>query len=160
MTNAVPKNLNAASIADQLNALEQSNNVTLSEYGYVMYVLEHAGMGGIYHGRLSDPQLMAGYAQEARKYREDMPTLLVNAKKYAEKVFSIVLDPDLFLPRLEGMSFPYVLFVLFTALGQPDMVVGYKTATAELLSRYPGTLDLLPENIQKLTQEALNADSE
>ena len=123
LTTAVPKNLNATSIADQLNALEQSNNVTLSEYGYVMYALEHAGMGGIYHGRLSDPQLMAGYAQEARK-------------------------------------FPYVLFVLFTALGQPDMVDGYKIATAELLSRYPGTLDLLPENIQKLTQEALNADSE
>ena len=46
---ATPRNLNAANIANQLSALEQSQNVRLSEYGYVMYALEHAGMGGIYH---------------------------------------------------------------------------------------------------------------
>lgn len=132
----------------------------LSEYGYVMYALEHAGMGGIYHGRLSDPQLMEGYAKDARKYKEDMPTLLINARDYASRVFDVIQEPDLILPRLEGMSFPYVLFVLFTVLGQPAMVDCYRTDTMELLARYPGTLDALPENIKNHVQEALNADSE
>ena len=101
---AVPKNLNAESIANQLSTLESSYGVELSEYGYVMYVLEHAGVGGIYHGRLSDSQLMDGYAQAARKHKEDMPSLLVNAKNYAEKVFSVIQEPTLLMPRLEGMS--------------------------------------------------------
>ena len=157
---ATPRNLNAANIANQLNALEQSQNVRLSEYGYVMYALEHAGMGGIYHGRLSDPQLMEGYAKDAKKYKEDMPTLLINARDYASRVFDVIQEPDLILPRLEGMSFPYVLFVLFTVLGQPAMVDCYRTDTIELLARYPGTLDALPENIKNHVQEALNADSE
>ena len=156
----VPKNLNADNIAEQLAALEESENVQLSEYGYIMYVLEHAGLAGIYHGRLSDPLLIKGYATEARKHKEDMPTLLVNAKNYSAKVFSVVQDPDLFMPRLEGMSFPYVLFVLFSALGQPGMVDAYATETKEILARYPGTLDALPENIKNATMEALNADSE
>lgn len=156
---AVPKNLNAESIANQLAALETSYGVELSEYGYVMYVLEHAGVGGIYHGRLSDSQLMDGYAKDARKHKEDMPSLLINAKNYASNVFSVIQEPSLFLPRLEGMSFPYVLFVLFTALGQPEMVDAYKTETQELLARYPGTLDLLPENIKNRTLEALSADA-
>lgn len=134
--------------------------MSLSEYGYVMYVLEHAGLGGIYHGRLADPQLMKGYATEARKHKEDMPTLLVNAKNYSERVFNVVQDPELFLPRLEGMSFPYVLFVLFAALGQPGMVDAYATEAREMLARYPGTLDALPGNIKNATLEALNADSE
>jgi len=157
---ATPRNLNAANIANQLNALEQSQNVRLSEYGYVMYALEHAGMGGIYHGRLSDPQLMEGYAKDARKYKEDLPVLLVNAKEYAEKVIQVVQDPDLIMMRLEGMSFPYVLFILFTVLNQPGMVEPYRTETLELMTRYPGTLDALPENIKNHVQEELNADSE
>lgn len=160
LATAAPKTFNAENAANQLNALEQSQKVQLSAYGYIMYALEHAGMGGIYHGRLSDPQMMEGYAREAKKYKEDMPTLLVNARDYASRVFSVIQEPDLILPRLEGMSFPYVLFVLFAALGQPSMVDIYRTETQELLARYPGTLDALPENIQKLTQEALNADVE
>lgn len=155
-----PKNINIDNIVDRLNALEQSNGVQLSAYGYVMYVLEHAGLAGIFHGRLQDPILMEGYATDSRKHKEDMPTLLVNAKRYAEKVYSVVLDPDLCLPRLEGMSFPYVLYVLFAALGQPQMVQAYATETRELLARYPGTLDALPENIKNATLEALSADIE
>jgi hypothetical protein len=155
-----PKNFNAENIASQLAASEQAENVQLSEYGYIMYVLEHAGLGGIYHGRLADPLLIKGYASEARKHKEDMPTLLVNARRYAEKVFQVVQDPDMCMPRLEGMSFPYVLFVLFTALGQHNMVNAYRTETKELLARYPGTLDALPDNIKNATLEALNADSQ
>ena len=157
---ATPKNLNADRIATQLSALEESQNVPLSAYGYVMYFLEHAGMGGIYHGRLSDPKLMEDYALLAKKYKEDLPVLLVNAKEYAEKVIQVVQDPDLIIMRLEGMSFPYVLFILFTVLRQPAMVEQYRTETTELLKRYPGTLMQLPENIQTLVQEELNADTE
>lgn len=156
---AVPKNLNAESIANQLSALETSYGVELSEYGYVMYVLEHSGVGGIYHGRLSDSQLMDGYAKDAKKQKDDLPGLLVNAKHYAEKVFSVLQDPDMFMPRLEGMSFPYVLYILFTGLDQPLMVEAYKTETQEMLARYPGTLDALPENLKNKTLEALSADT-
>lgn len=156
----VPKNVNPEKLAEQLRALEVTNKVQLSEYGYIMYVLEHAGVAGIYHGRLSDSMLMDGYAKEARKHKEDLPSLLVNARKYAEKVFQLIQDPDLFMPRLEGMSFPYVLYILFAGLDQPYMVESYKTETKEMLARYPGTLDLLPENLKTKTLEALNADSE
>ena len=161
LDNAVPKNINPESIAKQLNELEHVVDTRLSEYGYVMYVLEHAGLGGIYHGRLSDPMLMKGYAETAKKTKEDLPALLVNAKEYADKVFECVQDPDLFMPRLEGMSFPYVLFILFTATGNPAMVEQYTTETKELIARYPGTLDKLPESFQTAVQEALaNADIE
>lgn len=142
-------------------AMENSNNIQLSEYGYVMYVLENAGLGGIYHGRLSDPILMKGYVDTAKKMRDDLPELLVNAKEYAERVFNVILDPELCMPRLEGMSFPYVLFILFASTGNPAMVEQYTVETRELLSRYPGTLDKLPESFKQATQEALaNADIE
>jgi len=158
---AVPKNINVASIANQLTSLEQINNIQLSEYGYVMYVLENVGLGGIYHGRLSDPVLMKGYADTAKKMRDDLPALLVNAKEYADKVFTVILDPALCMPRLEGMSFPYVLYILFTATGNSEMVDQYTIETKELLARYPGTLDKLPESFQQATKEALaNADIE
>lgn len=160
LNRAVPKNFNAESVAAQLEAMEQSRSVTLSCYGYMLYALEHVGLAGIYHGRLSDPNVMEAYANEAKRLKDDFPALLVNAKKYAEKVFLVVQDSDLYMPRLEGMSFPYVLFVLFAALGDISMVEQYKTETKELLDRYPGSLDLLPENIKNATMEALYADPE
>ena len=158
LDNAVPRNLNADSIADQLNALERSYNTALSEYGYVMYVLEHAGLSGIYHGRLSDASLMSAYAKEACRYRDDLPTLVVNAKAYSERIFSVIQDPDLCMSRLEGMSFPHVIYILFAATGHPDMAEQYQTETKELLARYPGTLDLLPESFQTAVKEAISAD--
>ena len=156
----VPKHLNVESVVSQLNSLEQTYKTQLSAYGYVMFVLESAGVSGIYHGKLSDFLLMTAYAKEAVKHKEDMPVLLVNAKNYAQKVFEVIQDPDLCMPRLEGMSFPYVLFILFTILGQPERVTSYKTETKELLARYPGTLEMLPENFQTMTMEALSADSQ
>lgn len=156
----IPRNLNAESVVRQLNTLSENSNVPLSEYGYVMWALEHAGMAGIYRGQLSDPYLMRGYADEAKKYKDDMPSLLVNAGEYVEKVFSVMQEPDLCMERLAGMSFPYVLFVLFAAQGHSDVVDRYKTETEELLKRYPGTLDKLPEHFRDTTKEALNADTE
>ena len=151
----IPKNFNPENAAKQLMDYEDSFGITLSEYGFVMYVLEHAGVSGIYHGRMSDPVLMEGYAREAKKYREDMPTLLVNASKYADKVFSVIQDPDLCMPRLAGMSFPYVLFVLFAGTGNASMVEMFREETKELLARYPDTLSQLPENFIQATKEAL-----
>lgn len=158
LDNAVPKNLNADNIADKLNALEQANNVQLSEYGYLMYALEHVGLAGIYHGRLSDIMLMTEYAREARKQKEDLPTLLVNAKEYSQRIFSVIQDPDLCMTRLAGMSFPHVIYILFAATGNADMAEQYKTETQELLARYPGTLDQLPETFQTAVKEAISAD--
>lgn len=161
LDHAVPKNLKPDNIARQLQELEHTYNIQLSEYGYVMYALEHAGLGGIYHGRLSDPMLLKSYAEEAQKYKEDLPTLLVNAKTYASKVFENVQDPEMCMMRLEGMSYPYVLFCLFAATGNLAIVEQYSTETRELLARYPGTLDKLPESFQIAIQEALaDADIE
>jgi hypothetical protein len=64
------------------------------------------------------------------------------------------------MERLAGMSFPYVLFVLFAAQGHSEVVDRYRTETEELLKRYPGTLDKLPEHFRDTTKEALNADTE
>lgn len=156
---AVPKKLNVESIAQQLSALEDTNRTQLSEYGYAMYALEHVGLSGIYHGRLADMSIMDGYAKEAKKYKEDMPVLLVNASQYADKVFSVVQDPDLCMSRLSGMSYPYVLFVLFAGTGHPEMVMQFLEETREIMDRYPDTLSMLPENFQTATKEALaNAD--
>lgn len=158
LDNAVPKNLNADNIVEQLSAMERSYNIALSEYGYIMYVLEHAGLSGIYHGRLSDASLITAYAKEACRYRDDLPTLVVNAKAYSERIYSVIQDPDLCMSRLEGMSFPHVIYILFSAIGNPEMAEQYKTATKELLARYPGTLDLLPETFQTAVKEAISAD--
>ena len=156
---AVPRKLNVESIAQQLSAMEQTNNTRLSAYGYAMYALEHVGLSGIYHGRLADVTVMDGYAKEARKYKDDMPVLLVNASQYAEKVFGVVQEPELCMSRLAGMSYPYVLFVLFAGTGHPEMVEQFKEETQEILDRYPDTLVLLPETFQTATKEALaNAD--
>lgn len=154
----VPKNLNADNVADKLNALEQTHNVRMSEYGYIMYALEHVGLGGIYHGRLSDIMLMTEFAKESKKQKEDLPTLLVNAKEYSAKIFENILDPDMCMIRLAGMSFPHVIFILFAATGHPEMVEQYKTETEELLARYPGMLDMLPESFQTAVKEAISAD--
>lgn len=154
----VPKNINIENIVSQLNALVQSYAIALSEYGYLMYVLEHAGMSGIYHGRLSDPALMTAYAREACRYRDDLPALVVNAKAYSERIFQCIQDPDLCMSRLEGMSFPHVIFILFAASGNAELAEQYKTETLELLGRYPGTLDKLPESFQTAVREAIDAD--
>lgn len=146
-------------ITQQLNDLSTTHGVELSSYGYVMYVLEHIGLQGIYRNGFAYPNLMTGYAETARKYKEDMPIQLVNASKYVESVFNQLVDPELCMTRLEGMSFPYVLYVLFAGAGQPDMVEKYRPEIEEQLRRYPGTLALLPEKYKAVGEEVLNANS-
>lgn len=146
-------------IVQQLNDLSRVHDVELSSYGYIMYVLEHIGLQGIYRNGFTYTNLMTGYAETARKYKEDMPLQLVNASKYVESVFNQLIDPDLCMKRLEGMSFPYVLYVLFTGAGQPDMVAQYRPEIEEQLRRYPGTLTLLPEKYKAVGEEVLNANS-
>jgi len=156
---AVPRKLNIESIAQQLSVMEQTNKTKLSAYGYAMYALEHVGLSGIYHGRLADASVMDGYSKEAKKYKDDMPVLLVNASQYADRVFSVVQDPELCMKRLAGMSYPYVIFVLFAGTGHSEMVACFLEETREILDRYPDTLTLLPETFQTATKEALaNAD--
>lgn len=146
-------------IVEQLNKLSEVHQVQLSSYGYVMYVLERVGLQGIYRNALSYSNLMIGYAETARKYKEDMPLHLVNASKYVDSVFNQLTDPELCMTRLEGMSFPYVLYVLFAGAGQSDMVERYKPEIEEQLRRYPGTLALLPDKYRQVGEEVLHANS-
>lgn len=147
-------------IVKQLNDASVAQDVELSSYGYLMYVLEHVGLQGLYRNGLAYGNLMSGYAETARKYKEDMPLHLVNASKYVGSVFNQLVDPDLCMSRLEGMSFPYVLYVLFAGAGQVDLVQKYRPEIEEQLRRYPGTLDLLPAKYKAVGEEVLNANIE
>lgn len=148
--------LNLKKIASQLNDLSDTHDVELSSYGYVHYVLEHVGLSGIYKGQLASSNLMSEYASAARAYKEDMPMLLVNANQYVEKVFNVIQDPDLCITRLEGMTFPYVLYILFAGAQMEHVVDKYRHEAIEHLRKYPGTLALLPERYKNVGEEVLN----
>lgn len=154
-----PKTANPERIADSLNKASDIHGVALSAYGYIMWVLEHCGISAITRGGLSMQANIDAYAAVAKKYKEDMPMHIINASNYVDKVFNTIQDPELCMVRLEGMSFPHVLYVLFAAAGQSDIVANYKTEIEEHLKRYPGSLDLLPEKFKSVGREVLNADA-
>lgn len=126
-----------------------------------MFALERIGVAGVYRNQLSSGQLVKEYAETARRYKEDMSTQLMNASKYVTSVFNTMQDPDMCFPKLEGMSYPYVLYVLFASQGHGDMVECWKKEATEHYRRYPGTVDNLPDNYKNVVEELLNdADTE
>jgi hypothetical protein len=96
-----------------------------------------------------------GYVEDAAKYRDDMPAMLLNAHTYVTSILANVADLETALKHLEGMSFPYVLYVLFAGSGQSDVVERYRPEAEEQLKRYPSTLDLLPESYRKVKEALL-----
>ena len=125
-----------------------------------MWVIEHHGLRGVYTGMLHAPASFDGYAKEARKQRDDMPLMLVNAGTYVNSVFNTIQDPTMCMTRLEDMTFPYVLYLLFAAGGQKEIVSQYFDATAEQLRRYPGMLEALPESFKEAGEEVMHAGLE
>ena len=154
-----PKTANPEKIAAALNNASSIHNVALSAYGYIMWVIEHCGVSAIHKGGLSVQANVDAYASVAKKYKEDMPMHIINASKYVDKVFNTIQDPELCMVRLEGMSFPHVLYVLFAAAGQEEAVMKYRTEIEEHLKRYPGSLDMLPEKFKNVGRDVLNADA-
>ena len=69
-------------------------------------------------------------------------------------------EMDTCFKQLEGMTFPYVLYIMFAGSGQKDIVARYRTAAVEQLKRYPSTCDRLPESFRKVAEELKNADTD
>lgn len=148
------------SMSDALNREEQALNVELSAYGYIMWAYEHYGHKCAYKNVLASKNVMHDYAQAAFKLKEDMPEMLLNANVYVTKVMSNVADLETCFRQLDGMSFPYVLYVLFAGSGQAYMVARYRTETEEILKRYPSAFDKLPDSFRNAGLEVLNANAE
>lgn len=116
-------------------------------------------MQGVYKGMLGTKDSINSYVTEARNYRDSMMELLVNASSYAKNVFSQVTDPDICMKRLEEMSFPYVLYVLFCGLGQPEQVEQFREEAEEHFRRYPSTADKLTPKFRNVVEEFLSHES-
>ena len=156
----ISPDVNWNKIADQLKEHEQESAIELTSYGFFMWAIEHYGASALFKNLLASEKLTRGYAECAASMRDDMPSLLYNAHIYVSKLMGNVSDIGVCFKHLEGMTFPYVLYVLFTGSGQEDVVQSYKTSLIEVLKRYPSTLDKLPESYRNVGKEILNADAE
>ena len=146
-------------LAERLNEASRDHAIELSSYGYIVHVIEKYGMQGVYKGMLGTKDSISSYVTEARNYRDSMMELLVNASSYAKNVFSQVTDPDICMKRLEEMSFPYVLYVLFCGLGQPEQVEGFREEAEDHFRRYPSTADKLTPKFRNVVEEFLSHES-
>lgn len=156
----IPDSFPFDSLADRLSSAEIVSDIALSAYGFFMWCLDHYGTKITWTNVVNSDKAVDGYVGAAEKYREDMPVLLLNANVYVTRIMSNVADLDTCFKQLEGMTFPYVLYVLFAGSGQHDIVERYKAEAEEQLRRYPSTLDLLPETYRNVGKEVLNADIE
>lgn len=147
-------------VAARLEALQKEREIVLSAYGYLMWAMEHYGEKCLYKNVLASENAISGYVGAAVKMRDEMPEMLVNAHMYVSKVLANVADLETCLTQLEGMSYPYVLYVLFAAGGQGSVVERYRPEAEEQMKRYPSTLDRLPESYRNVGKELLNADAE
>lgn len=151
-----------ADVAQRLTELEEANSMTLSPYGYIMWAVDHYGYKCAHKNCLASDKVLQGYAADALKTRDDMPAMLMNAHVYVTKVMSNVADMGMCFRQLEGMTFPYILYILFAGSGKQSVVAGYREKAKEHLRRYPSALDLLPDAYKALASELgdSNADAE
>ena len=155
-----PEDLPYGDIAGLLSKKEVDADIRLSSYGYILWVVDHFGYRSLFKNILTSQKSIDGYAAEAVKMRDDMPAMLLNAQVYVTKIFSNVADTDVCFKYLEGMTYPYVLYVLFAGSGSKETVERYRPSMEETMKRYPSTLDLLPESYKKTGEEFIDADTE
>lgn len=148
-----------ATLANMLNDAA-STDCKLSAYGYLMWLIEHYGHNCVFRNVAMSQKSVTGYTQEAHRLMEEAPAMLLNAHMYVEKILSNVADIDTCFKQLEGMTFPYILYVLFSASGNGDLVKRYKAETEEQLRRYPSILDKLPQSYRDVAKEFIDADVE
>lgn len=159
--NSVSSDIDYSTMAFLLNAEAEEQGVNLTEYGYVMWAVDHQGHKCAYKNVMESKSLMHDYALEAARMRDDMPAMLVNANLYVTKLMSNVADLGTCFRQLEGMTFPYVLYVLFAGSGQEELVHQYRPEMEETLRRYPDVLSLLPESFKAVGREVIgDADAE
>lgn len=109
-----------------------------------MYLMEKFGHHALYQNVINSSEALKGYVEQAKSYKEEMPLNLLNASEYTEKILGAIPDMSLAVARLVTMARPYVLYVLFKAVGQDEYVKEFKHDFEEVLRRYPSTLDNLP----------------
>lgn len=146
-------------VTKKLQSFETENAITLSPYGYIMWAVDHHGFKCAYKNLMASEPVINGFAIESLRARDDMPALLVNAHMYVSRIMANVADLETCFKQLEGMTFPHVLYVLFAASGQADVVEKYRKQTKEHLKRYPSALDLLPDSYKSVGRNLCNADA-
>ena len=146
-------------LADGLNSASRERSIRLSAYGFAKWAVERHGGKALYRNVLSSQDNVAGYVNAAVRYRDDMPSMLLSAHEYAEKLLANIGDVEICLKQMEGMSFPYVMYILFAGSGQPEIVECYRDEAAEHIRRYPDTLALLPEGFKAIGRALEDADA-
>lgn len=160
MSECVPAEFPFDKVAAKMRQFEDDNEIRLSEYGYVMWAVDHYGWKCAYKNLMASDDVVQGYMDEALKYMLDMPILLVNANKYLSKLLGNIANFETCLQLLEGMSYPYILYTLFAGIGQADRVARYRPEMEEQMRRYPSTLDKLPESFRKVGEEVLDENAD
>lgn len=153
--NSIPSDVWWDSIAEQLSAREDMDGTRLSAYGFLLWAIERYGTTAVYKNVLTSRRAADGYADDALKHQTDMPSLLYNAHIYTSKLMGNVADMSICFKHLEGMTFPYVLYVLFASSGQQDIVKQYKPNLCDMLRKYPSLLDNLPESYRNTGKEVM-----
>lgn len=151
-----PRNIQIDKLHTLICTKEKENNVVFSVYGYIIYVLENYGSKALYANVLTSEKAVSGYFKEYTKQRDDMPLLLLNARDYSEHVLETIPDIDLCIKKLTGMSYPYVLYILFKGSDQGNFVEEFKESTQELLKKYPSILSKLPDRYKKVGEDIMN----
>lgn len=151
-----PRNYQFKKVAKGLNRFEEEYAINLSAYGFFMWCIDKYG-SKILYGNMTTGKAVEGYAKDALKYRDDLPSLMVNAVDYVSKIFEQFADIDQCFTRLVEMTYPYILYVLFAADGHTEMAKRFRPEIEEQLKRYPSTLDSLPESFRKIGEEVQNA---
>lgn len=160
LSDCAPADFPYERVVDKMSQFEDENGITLSEYGYVMWAVDHYGWKCAYKNLMASEDVVQGYMDEALKYMLDMPILLVNAHKYLGKLLGNIANFDTCMQLLEGMSYPYIIYTLLAGTGQVDKVAKYRPEMEEQMRRYPSTLDKLPESFRKVGQEVLDENAD
>lgn len=140
--------------------MEKEYDLNLSAYGFFMWAIDHYGTKVLYPNMSGSTKAVEDYAFEAKKCRDDLPMMLINAADYVETVFGNIADAEMCFLRLSEMTYPYILFLVFAADDRTELVERFRPEIEEQLKRYPSTLDVLPEAYKKVGEEVLNADTE
>ena len=141
----LPNGMPVKKIVDMLRKYERDKDIKLSCYGYVMYVIEHRGVQAFWSSVIGSEKTVKAYCDDAVNLRDDLPGLLVNASEYLSKVMARIPDREMALEYVAGMTFPYVLYLLFEGAGQHLLSVKYLQEAEEIAKRYPSAFDKLTD---------------
>jgi len=145
----LPNGMPVKKIVELLQKYERDNEIELSCYGYVMHVIEHRGVQAFWSSVIGSEKSVKAYCNDALDMRDNIPELLVNAGEYLERVMERIPDQEMALSYVEGMTFPYVLYLLFEGAGQHLLSAKYLQEAEEVAKRYPSAFDKLTDSYRE-----------